>query len=299
MSRIKPSDLDIATLTSFRTVVEEESFSRASRKLLRTQPAVSLAVKRLEEQVGHRLLDRTRPKLLLTDAGRVVFEYAQRFDAEKRKLMDELDELNNLAAGRLIIGANESSILYLLRHLRQFRWLYPKIGVRVQRSRSSQIPNQIVQGQLELGVISYAANESRLASKVIYIDHLAFIVAPQHRLAEQESVSIKDLGSEIFIAHNVISPYRRVVLEKFQEHQAPLNMVIEMPTIEAIRRLVQSNEGVAFLPRMCVGREIRQGSLCEVRVEEISVQRPIHLVYPEGRTLSRASKAFLELVGDV
>jgi DNA-binding transcriptional LysR family regulator len=75
-------------------------------------------------------------------------------------------------------------------------------------------------------------------------------------------------------------------------------MEIEMPTVETIRRLVQSNEGVAFLPRMCVGQEIRQRTLCEVRVEEIFVQRPILLIYPENRTLSQASKAFLELVSE-
>ena len=298
MSQVKTSGLDMAKLRSFKTVVEEESFSRASRKLLRTQPAVSLAIKKLEDQVGHRLLERTRPKPLLTDAGRVVFEYAQRFELERRKLVDELDELDNLVAGRLSIGANESSTLYLMRHLKSFRRLYPKIGVRVQHTISSEIPNQIVQGKLELGVISYASNEARLASKVIYTDHLAFIVAPQHRLAKKDSVSIKELGGESFIAHNVVSPYRGAVLEVFTRHRVPLNMEIEMPTVETIRRLVQSNEGVAFLPRMCVDQEIRQGTLCEVRVEEIFVQRPIHLIYPENRTLSQASKAFLELVGD-
>ncbi len=296
MSELKPKDLDISALSVFRTVVEEGGFSRASRKLLRTQPAVSLAVRRLEEQIGYTLIDRTSRKVLLTDAGQVAMEYARGFDTQKRKLVDELDELGNLSAGRLIIGANESSALYLLRHLRRYRWLYPKIRIRVRRSRSSHIPSEILQGNLELGVVSYKPSEESLDTSVIYTDHLAFVVSPKHRLASQDSVSIKDLGEEIFIAHNVVSPYRQIVISRFHEHRVPLRMDVEMPTIETIRKLVQANEGVAFLPRMCVGQEIRHGTLCEVSVKEIDVERPIRLVYPQRRSLSRAGQAFLELV---
>src|SRR6185369_5362726 len=103
--------------------------------------------------------------------------------------------------------------------------------------------------------------DERLISKVIYSDSLVFVVSPQHRFAGRESVSITELDMETFIAHNVISPYREVVLREFQRHKVPLNMDVEMPTVETIRRLVQNNEGVAFMPRMCVGAELEQGTL--------------------------------------
>ena len=85
---------------------------------------------------------------------------------------------------------------------------------------------------------------------------------------------------ETFIAHNVLSPYREVVLREFQRHRVPLNMEVEMPTVETIRKLVQRNEGVAFLPRMCVEQEIQQNLLHEIKVPELSVDRKIRLVYP-------------------
>ena len=91
------------------------------------------------------------------------------------------------------------------------------------------------------------------------------MVSPQHRFAGRKTVSITELGMETFIAHNVMSPYREVVLRAFQRHKVPLNMDVEMPTVETIRKMVQRNEGVAFLPRMCVEQEIEQGLLCEVR----------------------------------
>ena len=87
-----------------------------------------------------------------------------------------------------------------------------------------------------------------------------------------------------------------MVLKEFQRYKVPLNMSVEMPTVETIRRMVQRNEGVAFLPRMCVEQEIKQGILCEVDVKELSFERKIHLVSPARRTLSHAAKAFLELV---
>jgi DNA-binding transcriptional LysR family regulator len=146
-------------------------------------------------------------------------------------------------------------------------------------------------------VISYDPDDKRIKSKVIYTDSLAFVVSPQHRLAHKKTVSIADLGSEIFIAHNVVSPYRDLVLREFQSHKTPLNMSVEMPTIEAIRKLVQSNMGVAFLPRMCVEREIEQNMLCEVGVKELHVERKIRLVYPARRALSHAARAFLEVLG--
>ena len=101
---------------------------------------------------------------------------------------------------------------------------------------------------------------------------------------------------ETFIAHNVISPYREVVLREFQRHKVPLNMDVEMPTVETIRKLVQGNQGVAFMPRMCVEQEIQQKLLCEVKVNELHVQRKIRLVYPSRRALSHAARAFLEVI---
>jgi DNA-binding transcriptional LysR family regulator len=101
---------------------------------------------------------------------------------------------------------------------------------------------------------------------------------------------------ETFIAHHDLSPYREKVINEFQRHKVALNMDVEMPTVEAIRKLVQRGEGVAFLPRMCVEQELEQGTLREVTVEELNVERKIHLVHPARRGLSHAAKAFLEVV---
>jgi len=289
--------VELYPLQVFLTVATEKSFSRAAEKLLRTQPAVSLALQRLEQDLGEKLIDRSGKDLILTDAGRTVLEYARRFQSLQQELDNSLAELRDNSAGRLTIGANESTTLYLLRHIERYRQLYPGIKVQVRRSLSSKIPNELLDGNLELGVISYEPGDERIKSKVIYADALAFVVSPKHRLAHRKVVSITELGAERFVAHNVLSPYREVVLRAFQAHKVALNMEVEMPTIETIRILVQANQGVAFLPRMCVEREIEQKLLAEVRVKELHVERKIRLVYPTRRALSHAARAFLEVVG--
>jgi len=288
--------MELYPLKVFLTVVAEKSFSRAAEKLLRTQPAVSLAIAKLESDLGEKLIDRSGKDLIVTDAGRIVLDYARRFENLESELDNALAELRDHSAGRLIIGANESTTLYMLPSIEQYRRMYPKVKVQVRRSLSSRIPGQLIDGDLELGVISYDPEDDRLQSMVIYEDHLAFVVSPQHRFATRAEVSIGELGMETFIAHNVLSPYRAAVLKEFQRHKVTLNMDVEMPTVETIRRMVQRNEGVAFLPHMCVEQDVAQDALREIRVKELAVDRKIRLVCPARRSLSHAAKAFLELV---
>jgi DNA-binding transcriptional LysR family regulator len=289
--------VELYPLHVFLTIANEKSFSRAAEKLHRTQPAISLALQRLETELGERLIDRSAKDLALTDAGRTVIEYARRFENLSGELQLALAELRDNSAGRLSIGANESTTLYLLRHIERYRKLFPKVKVEVRRSLSSRIPSEIVDGNLELGVISYDPRDDRLISKVIFTDALAFVVSPKHALASKKAISLRDLGGETFIAHNVLSPYRELVVREFQRQGVPLNMPVEMPTVETIRRLVQAELGVAFLPMMCVQPDLEAGTLVSVKVKEMQIERKIYLLRPSRRALSYAAGAFLELLG--
>ncbi len=288
--------MELSQIDTFLAVAAERSFSRAGKRLLRTQPAISLALKKLEEELGHKLIDRSSKELVLTDAGRVVLDHARRFHNLRRELYNALEELRDKQAGKLTIGANESTALYLITHLEKFRRLYPRVKVEIRRSLSSQIPDELRAGTLDLGAISYDPGMHDLTSTVIYHDSLAFVVSPEHRFASQREVGIEDLGMEVFIAHNVVSPFRQKVLEAFERHGVPLHMDIEMPTIETIKKLVARNLGVAFLPRMCVEPEVQAGMLVRVEVREIHIEREIRLVQPARRRLSYAGQAFLTLV---
>src|SRR4051812_8403089 len=152
------------------TVVNERSFSRAAAKLGRTQPAVSLSLQRLEAELGEKLLDRSAKDVMLTDAGRSVLEYARRFQNLEGELQNALAELRDHSSGRLVIGANESTSLYLLKHIERYRGVYPKVKVQIRRSFSSRIPSELIDGNLELGVISYQPHDERILCTGIYED---------------------------------------------------------------------------------------------------------------------------------
>lgn len=283
-------------LNIFLTVVKERSFTRAAEKLYRTQPAISLAIQRLENDLGERLLDRSGRELTLTEAGKLVYDCARRQENLQRELSNQLAELRNKAIGRLVIGANESMTFYLLPYICQFRQQYPKIKLVVQRSRSTELPDHLAAGDVDFGIISYKPDDERFDSVPLYTDHLSFIMPPNHRLATRKVVSIKDLGMETFVGHNVASPYRDNIIREFQRHKVPLNVDLEMPTVESVRLMVQAGQGLAFLPRLCVEQDLQQGLLKEVKVKEILLERTIYLVRVSKRPLGHAAKAFLELV---
>src|SRR5690242_17901686 len=130
--------MDISQFEVFLAVAREGGFSRAAGKLHRTQSAVSQAVKKLEAEIGEPLFDRSSREGLLTDAGRVLQEYAERLLNERENAREALTELRTLQTGRLVVGANELTSLYLLKVLAEFSRLHPAIRVMVQRSLGSQ-----------------------------------------------------------------------------------------------------------------------------------------------------------------
>lgn len=288
--------MEIAQLEAFVAVVEEKSFSRAAAKLLRTQPAVSQAVKRLEDWAGEPLLDRATKSGVLTPAGELVYENAKRVLNLRQESRAALEELRALERGRVSIGANESTALYLLPVIEQFRRRHPRVRVAVKRSLSREIPSALLRYEIDLGVLSYNPHSPELDSTVVSLDELCLIVPPSHALARRgRVVSLRELGEEQFLAHNVASPYRQRVIETFARLRTPLNIALELPTVETIKKSVRMGLGVAFAPRMCLEDELARGELVAVRVKEMRIERPLRLIYRRHTALSAAAAAFLEV----
>ena len=287
--------MDLFQLETFLAVVETGSFSGAARVVHRTQPAVSQVVRKLEEELGEPLFDRSSRDGRLTDAGQVLQEYAQKMLNLRREARASLEELRQFQRGTLVLAANEFTSLYLLRVLEEFRRFSPMIKVAVQRALASGIATQVADHTVELGVLSFRPDNSLLQSIVVYRDELVFIVPPAHPLAGARSVSIRQLGAESFVAHNVVSPYRLKVLEAFKRHKTPLNMDVEMPTIESIKRFVAAGNGVALVPRISVEPELARRELVSVPVQELKLERKLRIVYRKGRQLSHAGRAFLKV----
>jgi len=287
--------MDLAQLEVFLAVAREGRFSRAAEKLFRTQSAVSQTIRKLEEELGEPLLDRSSRDGLLTDAGRVLQEYAERLLNLRNDAQEALVELRELHKGKLAIAANEFTALYLLPVLGEFRRLHPMIKIVVQRALGSHIPDDVLRHNSELGVLTYDPQEPQLCSTVVYLDELIFVVPPSHPLARAQQVSIRQLGAESFVAHIVSSPYREKVIQAFKRHKTPLHMDIELPTLQAIKRFVAMGNGVALLPEISVENELARGELVRIAVRELRLHRKLRLVYRKSASLSHAARAFLKV----
>lgn len=287
--------MDLNQLEVFVTVARERSFSRAAEALHRTQPAVSQAIQRLEETLGEKLFDRSSKDGTLTPAGEVLLDHARHILNLRRSAVEAVQELRDLKAGKVTISANEHTVFFLLPIIAKFRSQHPEIKVEVQRGVASRIPEQITAREVELGVISFEPNDPSLRSIGVMTDELVLITSPRHQLAREKEVSISELGNEAFVAHNAPSPYRQQVLEAFEKHRTPLNIVVELPSLEAIKLLVETGGGVALVPRLSAETEIAAGTLHAARVRELRLERKLNLIYRRNSELSHAAKAFLSL----
>lgn len=291
--------MDVNQLEVLLAVANEQSFSRAASALHRTQPAVSQAIRRLEAELSEPLFDRSSKDGTLTAAGRVLYEYADQILNLRKNAHTAIKELKDLHRGKLTLSANEYTVMYLLPVLPVFRARHPHIKIEIKRSLASRIASEVLGRGVEIGIVSFKPNETAVASIPVAMDELALIVAPDHPLAEKETVSVRELGAESFIAHNVPSPYRERVVRTFEKYKTPLNISLEMPTLEAIKRLVEKQMGVALVPRLTAQAELDRKQLVAITVREMRLERRLHLIYRKGATLSHAAKAFLRVAKSV
>lgn len=252
-------------------------------------------MRRLEDWFGVPLLDRSSKSGVLTEAGRVAYDHAKRVLNVRQEARSAIAELSALERGRVTVGANESTALYLLPVLETFRRRHPRVQVAVERSLSHEIPSALLRHEIDLGVLSYDPHNAELESTVVSRDELCLIVPRGHRLAGATEASVHDLGAESFLAHNVASPYRRRVIETFAEFATPLQIILELPTVETIKKCVRLGMGVAFAPRMCLEDELARGEFAAVRVRELHIERQLRLIYRKHAALSTAAQAFLEV----
>jgi DNA-binding transcriptional LysR family regulator len=287
--------MDINQLEVLVTVAQEKSFSRAAEVLNRTQPAISQAVRRLEEEIGEKLFDRSSKDGTLTQEGQVLLDYARQMLNLRHTAQNAIREVRNLHTGKVTISANEHTVFSLLPVIAEFTKRHPLVKFEVKRGVASRIPKEIAARDVELGVISFQPSDNSLKSVPVMTDELLLIVSPTHRLADKKNVSISELGNETFIAHNANSPYREKVIEMFAKHKTKLDISIELPSLEAIKRLVEAGTGVALVPKLAAVAEVAAGKHCGLSVKEMKLERKLNIVYRKNSALSYAAKEFLKI----
>lgn len=277
-------------------VAQERSFSVAARKLHRTQPAVSQAIRRLEDALGDRLFDRSSRNGALTQAGTLLLEHAQRLLRMASEAEAAVRELQQVRRGRVVIGANEAAVHSVLPFVREYAATHPRVTIEVRRVPSRRIATDLLDRSMDFGVLTFQPAERGLQSIPLGDDELVMLAHPKHPLASRKRVSIEEVGRQVVIAHNDPSPTRDRVLRVYERRQAAINIQIALPSLDGIKRAVEMGVGVAVLPRRCALTEIARGDLVAVKVPELTTRRVVRFVFRRTGELSHAAAAFLELV---
>jgi len=288
--------MQLPDLAAFLAVASDRSFSAAARRLHRTQPAISQAVRRIEDELGERLFDRSSRDGTLTEAGRLLHDYAQRLLGLASEAETAVRELQQVRRGRVIIGANEAAVHSLLPHVEKFAGDHPQVVVDVRRVPSRQIAGAVLDRSLDFGVLTFQPADRGVQTLSLGADDVALLTSPKHPLAARRRVTLEEIGRQVVIAHNDPSPTRDRVLRAYERRQTAINIQISLPSLDGIKRAVEMGIGVALLPRRCALTEIARGHLVAIRVPELGAQRTVRLIFRRTGERSRAAEAFLDVV---
>jgi DNA-binding transcriptional LysR family regulator len=289
--------MDLLQLEHFLAVIEERTFTRAAERVCRTQPAVSQSIKKLEEYVGTALFARDVHEVSLTEAGRVLADYARRMVSLRDEAVRHVTELKTLKTGTLSIAAHESAAVYLLpAPLRIYLQTFPDIRVGIYRSRLSEIPRQVMDREVDLGFVKDEPSFHELQWVEVHSDEMVCIAAPGHPLAGRESVSVRDLSDEPFVIHHLCSTTADMVLRMFEEHGARCRIAAELWSFENIKGFVQEQVGLAIVPGVTVRPELKDGRLVRIPVSELASSRRTLMIYREQGYVSDPARELIKMV---
>jgi len=288
--------MQLQDLAAFLAVADDRSFSSAARRLHRTQPAISQAVRRIEDELGERLFDRSSRDGTLTEAGRLLRGYAQRLLGLAGEAEVAVRELQQVRRGRVILGANEAAVHSLLPYVERFAALHPGVAVEVRRVPSRQMAEALLDRSLDFGVLTFEPADRGIQTMPLGADDLVLLTSPRHPLATRRKVSLEEVGRQVVIAHNEVSPTRERVLRAYERRRTSINIQISLPSLDGIKRAVEMGIGVALLPRRCALTEIARGHLVAVKVPALGGTRQVRLAFRKTGERSRAAAAFLDVV---
>lgn len=287
-------------LRVFHAVVTKGGVTRAARFLHLSQPAVSSRMRELEKQIGTVLLERGGRRFALTDAGRVLAKYAARMFELESEATRAIEDLRDVRAGRLAVGASETPGHYLLLDaLGRFRSRFPAVRLAIDIANSATICNRVADGALELGFIEGDAVPPTLERTRFHDDRLCLLIRHDDPLAKKRHVRAADLAERHFILRDEGSAVRTTVDTALARAGIEPSVALEFATTEAVKRAVVAGLGISFVPESSVAVELPHGTLTTKDVEDVRMERRLWMIHDPRKRPSAAAKAFLQSLGTV
>ncbi len=286
--------MEFDQLKGFYQVAKLRSFTEAAQKLYLTQPAISLQVKALEEELREKLFERVGRKIKLTHAGEILLRMAEEIVGKMDEIRATMGELQALERGRFILGTSDTTSLYFIPELiKEFRGAHPSIELQMVNRISQEVIRRVVDCEVDLGIVSLPVVEPRLEVVALIRHPLVCIVSLDHHLAGRKLVRPGDLAGEPMIALERDSTTRRKIDSYLSENGIEPRTVIELGSFEIIKKFVGIGLGVSIVPE----RAASSGTDC-VRAIPFAKSPPhidLGAVYRKDRFLPHPARAFLEL----
>jgi LysR family transcriptional regulator, transcriptional activator of the cysJI operon len=295
------ASLDNFRMVVFRKVAEQLSFRKAADELYLTQPAVSLQIKALEEDLGVQLFDRSGTQIRLTSAGSLLLGYAEQVTSLLAQAEQEIAALSGDHAGHLALGASTTIAQYVLpRLLGEFHKLYPRVQSTLVSGNTEHIVEAVENQKIELGFIEGPARSRGVKTEPFLKDELVLLASTAHEWAERTSISPSDLCAAPLLMRERGSGTRRVVemaLEKQGVKRSSLHIVMELDSTEAIKSAVEAGLGIGFVSRWAIAKDLRLNtSFRIVEIKSVRIPREFLIAYgsgPEPVGLAQAFRRFL------
>ncbi|MBO8172911.1 MAG: LysR family transcriptional regulator [Bacillaceae bacterium] len=283
-------------LRVFYVVAESQNFSHAAEKLEISQPAVSTQIRKLEETLGVPLVENYGRKLKLTEAGRILKEYADRIFVLSHEAEQALKEIRGLEKGELLVGASTTPGAYILpAYIGKYKKMYPGINLSLKISNTQDVLHQLKKGELDLGFIGHAQAHPDLVLKPWKTDRLVLIVYPDHPLAGRDEVELGELEGESFILREPGSSTRRMLENRLSESGINIEIGLELDNTEAVKLAVASGTGISVVSEYMVKRETDL-HLRQIRIRDAELKRTLHIAYHVGKRHANAARVFLEMI---
>lgn len=288
--------MDYDQLASFLEVSKLRSFSRAAEKLYRTQPAISAQVRLLEQECGEKLFDRSGKKVQMTPAGEILRGYAERLLAMQKEALQAIAELNQSPRGKLHIGTNEATCLYVLpKTFARFKQLYPMVQISIYRNFSHKILQKVQEGAVDVGIVTLPHNANNLEVIRVFRDEVQAVTPKDHPLAKRKSVTLEELSHFPLILPK--TGHTRVVIDRLmREYRNHLQISMELASVETIKKFVGAGLGISLISRTYCQPEVAAGILKLIPLEGEKIYRELGLIYRRDRYLSLPAKVFINVV---
>lgn len=287
-------------LTAFRAVVRARGFGRAAEELHLTQPAISKQVRALETELGTRLLERGRG-VRLTPAGEILLSYADRVCGLVDSARQELADASDLQRGALSIASTQTMAAYLLpRVIDRYRRGFPDVKLRLETAWVPSILDRVVSRRADFGLAILVAPQSSRYPQLVFeplgSSELIFVAAADHPAARKKVRTLGELHDVPWVLSHDGCQFRAYLERVFAQRNLTMNVAVEVTGMDVLRRLLLLGLGISIVPKALVREDLERGRLRAFRVRGVTPRSQSCIVYRRDKYLSRAMRAFLDLV---